>query len=111
MIQYKDRASNTMKNYIPVELWKSTFSKPPFLVFVEKVPLSKIKIDKSLFSFQNEVDPEHVNFMAKNFDIDFWMPIIVTPDYFLLDGQHRLQVAKKLGLKYIDVVIDSEHKQ
>ena len=100
-----------MKNYIPVDLWKDTFNKPPVLVFVEKVPLSKIKIDKSLFSFQNEVDPQQVDFIANNFDIDFWMPIRVDPDYFLLDGQHRLQVARRLGLKYIDVVIDNEREK
>jgi ParB-like chromosome segregation protein Spo0J len=33
------------------------------------------------------------------------MPILVNTDFFLLDGQHRLQVAKKLGLKYVDVAI------
>ena len=92
-------------NYIPVELWVDTF-RPPSFTFVRKVPLSKIKIDKSLFSWQNEVDPSQVDFIVKNFDVDFWMPILVNSDYFLLDGQHRLQVAKRLGLKYIDVVID-----
>ena len=102
-----------MKNYIPVELWRTTYTRPQIaesFTFVEKVPLSKIKIDKSLFSWQNEVSPSHVDFIVENFDIDFWMPILINSEYFLLDGQHRLQVAKKLGLKYIDVVIDKERK-
>jgi hypothetical protein len=80
----------------------------PSFTFVERVPLSKIKIDKSLFAWQNNVDPSKVNFIIKNFDIDFWMPVTVNPDYYLLDGQHRLKVARKMGLKYIDVVIDNE---
>jgi hypothetical protein len=94
-----------MKKYIPIELWKETFVKQPFFTLVERVPLSKIRIDKSLFSFQNNIDPSQVDFIVNNFDIDFWMPITVNPEYYLLDGQHRLQVAKKMGLKYIDVVI------
>jgi hypothetical protein len=97
-----------MKNYIPAELWKDTYKSASLeksFTFAEKVPLSKIKIDKSLFSFQNNVNPSFVDFIVENFDRDFWMPILVNADFFLLDGQHRLQVAKKLGLKYIDVAI------
>ena len=102
-----------MKNYIPVELWRSTYTNPNVaksFTFIEKVPLSKIKIDNRLFSWQNEVDHSRVDFIVKNFNLDFWMPILINSDYFLLDGQHRLQVAKKLGLKYIDAVIDNERK-
>ena len=102
-----------MKNYIPVELWRDTYTNPQLskaFTFVEKVPLSKIKIDKNLFSWQNKVSLSRVNFIVENFDIDFWMPILISPNYFLLDGQHRLQVARKLGLKYIDAVIDNERK-
>lgn len=100
-----------MKNYIPAELWRETFESTQLeksFTFVEKVPLSKIKIDKRLFSFPNDVSPSFVDFIVENFDIDFWMPILVNPDFFLLDGQHRLQVAKKLGLKYVDVAIVKE---
>jgi hypothetical protein len=100
-----------MKTYIPAELWKTAYTSPPIansFTFVEKVPLSKIKIDKSLFSFQNDVSPTLVDFIVENFDKNFWMPILVNSDFFLLDGQHRLRVAKKLGLKYIDVAIVNE---
>lgn len=100
-----------MRNYIPVTLWKEAFSQHPSFTFVERVPLEKIKIDKSLFSWQNEVDPVQVTFITENFDEDFWMPITVNPDYYLLDGQHRLQVARNLGLKYIDIVINGEREK
>jgi hypothetical protein len=100
------------KTYIPIgEIWKETYSRPPIaisFVLVERVPISRIKINKRLFSWQNEVDQSQVNFMLKNFDQDFWMPILVNRDYFLLDGQHRLRVAKRMGLTFIDVVIDKE---
>ena len=102
------------KNYIPVELWRSTYTNPTMaetFAFVEKVPLSKIRLDKKLFSWQNEVSPSFVDFIVENFDIDFWMPILVNPDYFLLDGQHRLQAARKMGLKYLDVVINKERSR
>lgn len=100
-----------MKNYIPAELWKDSYKSPQMqksFTFVEKVPLSRIKIDKRLFSFQNDVSASFVNFIVENFDKDFWMPVLVNADFFLLDGQHRIQVAKKLGLKYIDVAIVKE---
>lgn len=96
----------TKTNYIPMgEIWKGGF----FSVgLVEKVPLSKIKIDKNLFAWQNEVDFSEVDFIIENFNLDFWMPIRITEDYFLLDGQHRLQVARKMGLEFIDACIDTE---
>lgn len=72
----------------------------------ERVPISEIKIDKSLFSFQNEVSKSQVASMVEEFNIDYWIPITVSPDHFLLDGQHRLQTAQSLGLKYIDVIVD-----
>lgn len=103
------------KMYIPTsEIWKETYAKPQTMKsfsLVERVPLSKIKIDKNRFSWQNAVDPARVNFIAQHFDLDFWMPVLVDPDYFLLDGQHRLRVAKKLGLKFIDVAIDNETRK
>lgn len=96
-----------MRDYIPVDIWKESYQAPSF-TFVKKIPLSKIKINKKFFSWKNNVDPAKVDFITENFDLDFWMPIIVNPEYYLLDGQHRLRVAKKMGLKYIDVAISNE---
>lgn len=102
----------TRKNYIPtLELWRSMFLQPCFggaWTLEERVPVTEIKIDKSLFSFQNEVSESKVDSMVKEFNIDCWIPITVNPEYFLLDGQHRLQTAKRLGLKYIDVIVFHE---
>lgn len=76
-------------------------------VVVVKVPIEKIRIDKSLFSFQNNVNWKDVEYMIENFDVSAWFPVMVNPDFFLLDGQHRLAAARKMRLKYIDVVIDN----
>ena len=40
-----------------------------------------------------------------NFYENAWEPIIVNEDYFLLDGQHRLRLAFRIGLKYIDLIM------
>lgn len=100
-----------LKEYIPApDFWRSMFLHPEFggrWVIKEKVPVSEIKIDKSLFSFQNKVDLEQVDSMVAEFTINLWIPITVNPDGFLLDGQHRLKTAEKLGLNYIDVVVDN----
>lgn len=70
-----------------------------------KVPINQIRVNRSLLSYQNEVSDPAVMNMVLNFDRELWMPITVNKDYCLLDGQHRLAVAKQLGLNYIDVVI------
>jgi hypothetical protein len=99
------------KNYIPSpDYLTSMYSNPQFggrWVVVRKIPINKIKIDKSLFSFQNEVSLRQVEGMVKEFTEGGWYPVMVNSDYFLLDGQHRLATAKKMKLKYIDVVVDN----
>ena len=100
----------TRKQYIPtLDHWKSMFLNPSFdgrWTIENRIPISEIKIDKSLFSFQNDVSESLVDSMVEEFNIDYWIPIMINSDHFLLDGQHRLQTAKRLGLKYIDVVVD-----
>jgi ParB-like chromosome segregation protein Spo0J len=39
--------------------------------------------------------------------LNFWTPITLDEEGYLLDGQHRLEAAKRMGLKYIDVVIQN----
>jgi len=100
------------KNYIPAsQFWKDIFSQPQYRStwkVVEKVPIRRIKVDKSVLTYNNEVDPTQVLAMLVEFDPDLWMPITVNETYCLLDGQHRLRVAEQLCLKYIDVVIEHE---
>jgi hypothetical protein len=102
----------TRKKYIPtLELWRSMFLRPCYdgaWTLEERVSISEIKIDKSLFSFQNEVSESKIKSMVKEFNIDYWIPITINPDHFLLDGQHRLQTAKRLKLEYIDVIVFHE---
>ena len=99
------------RNYIPSpKFLTSMYSKPEFngrWVVQTKIPIEKLKIDKSLFSFQNDIDMDAVNYMCKNFEIGAWFPVMVNPDFFLLDGQHRLAAAQKMNLRYMDVVVDN----
>lgn len=96
--------------YIPSpDYLTSMYSKPEFngrWVVQTKIPIEKLKIDKSLFSFQNDVDLDAVEYMCQTFEVGAWYPVMVNPDFFLLDGQHRLAAAQKMQLQYIDVVID-----
>ena len=86
--------------------WKNIYSRhKETWSFVEKVPITKIKIDTRLFSYPNKVNLSHVNDIIQNIENSEWPPILVNEDYYLLDGQHRLEAAKRMKLKYIDVVI------
>jgi hypothetical protein len=71
-----------------------------------KVSIDTIKIDKKYFAFQNKVNEREVDYMAEHFYIGAWYPIIVNKKNYLLDGQHRIAAAKKMNLKYIDVVVE-----
>lgn len=51
-----------------------------------------------------------VFYMLVNFDKDVWMPPTLDDKHFLIDGQHRLELAKQMGLEYIDVVIQLDSK-
>lgn len=100
----------TGRVYIPVEKhWFDMYTKNFRKKYWEPkvmVPISQIKINKKFFSYQNHVSELAVENIVSNFDKELWMPITVNQDFYLLDGQHRLAVAKQLGLNYIDVVIE-----
>ncbi len=72
---------------------------------INKVPIKKIKVKRELFDYPNEVEEDEVTYMVNNFYENAWEPIIVNEDYFLLDGQHRLRLAFRIGLKYIDLIM------
>jgi DNA adenine methylase len=95
-------------DYIPVlELNKTLFTNfdKPYWIFKERVSIDSILIDKNKMSFKNEVSDKVVNEIVTNFELLGWLPITLDKENYLLDGQHRLAAAKKLKLKYIDVVI------
>lgn len=97
-------------DYIPAlkfnkeDLFVKNFDKP-YWILKDKVLIDNIKIDKKLMAFDNSIIDFTLNTIITNFDIYNWIPITVTKDFFLLDGQHRLEAAKRMKLKYIDVVI------
>lgn len=87
------------------------FKKHPS-VFMPKdaVSIDKIKIDKKYLSFPNPVRQEEVDYIVNDFCLDGWEPIMINQDNFLLDGQHRIEAAKRMGLEYIDVIIEDNEK-
>ena len=96
--------------YLPVlKMNIETFTnfEKPYWVFKQKVKINDIKIDKSLMSFDNPIFDSTLNNIVNNFDQNFWIPITVNNDLYLLDGQHRLEAARRMNLKYIDVVIQN----
>lgn len=98
-----------MRNYIPVKKhWFEMVTKfdKPYWMPALKFPIEKIKIDKSLFSYQNKISQSDVLYMLMNFDRNAWMPITLNKEHYLLDGQHRLELARQMGLSYIDAVIE-----
>jgi len=82
---------------------------PGFCTPIEKFPIKKIKFDKKYLSYANTVREEDVNNIVNEFYLEAWEPIFLNPQEFLIDGQHRLAAAKKMGLKYMDVVIIDEN--
>ena len=100
-------------NYIECPKWFKTmevFKKnPKGFMILDKVEINSIKIDEKYFSYINPIYEETVNSIVNDFYIDTWEPIWVNPKMFLLDGQHRLCAARKMGLKYIDVIIHDEN--
>lgn len=98
-----------MRDYIPSDKhWVDMFTKhdKPYRTPVLKFPIEKIKIDKLLFDYQNEVSQSDVLYMLMHFDREVWMPITINKNYYLLDGQHRLKLAEQMGLSFIDVIIE-----
>lgn len=79
----------------------------PYYVLHRRVLIANIKIDKSLMDFPNPVYPETVEIILEHFDVDQWAPVLLNEDGFLRDGQHRLEVASRLDLKFIDVFVEN----
>lgn len=93
-----------MKKYIACQKhWKDMFTQYPMYKVIERFPIPKIKMRK----LRNDVNSNDVLYMLMNFNKDAWMPVTLDQEYFLLDGQHRLELAKQMCLEYIDVVIQS----
>lgn len=79
-----------------------------YFIPVRRIPVEKIKIDKALMSFQNPIYEDTVQTILENFNEWAWFPILINKDCFLLDGQHRMEVARRLNLRFIDAIIDNQ---
>lgn len=79
---------------------------PDFATPVRKMPINEIKFD--IENYPNELNNKEVEYIVKDFHLEGWEPIFIDPNGYLTDGQHRLTAAKRMGLKYIDVVIIDE---
>ena len=93
--------------YCPVKKhWIEMYQKYDFYNVHKKFPIRKIKLKQ----LRNAVNQQEVFYMLANFDKNAWMPITLDTDYFLTDGQHRLELARQFGMEFIDVVILDKKK-
>lgn len=93
--------------YIPVsKYWIEMYQQYDFYTVAKKFPVDKIRLKP----LRNNLDANEVLYMLINFNRDAWMPITLNEEHFLTDGQHRLQLAKQLGIEFIDSVILNEKK-
>lgn len=103
------------KSYIPCPNYFMNFSvvnsiTPGFCTPIKKYPVDKIKFNKKYLMFANKVREVDVNSIVNEFYIDAWEPIFLNPKNYLIDGQHRLAAAKRMGLKFLDIVIIDDEK-
>lgn len=98
--------NNILPDYIPVSNIYSSYKLMGEML--RKIPLDKLRIDKSRVSFANDIIEDTVDTIVHHFDGDWWLPIFIDKDYCIRDGQHRITAAKKMGLKYIDVLLLNE---
>lgn len=92
--------------YIPVEKhWISMYEQYNFYKVQKRFPVSKILLKP----LRNKVDRNEVLYMLMNFDKEAWMPVTLDKNYFLIDGQHRLELARQFCMEFIDVVIDNKN--
>lgn len=93
-------------DYIPVieqnyQMWLR--SNVSYNIAAPKVLIENIIIDKRFVP--NPLSEYMVQTIFNYFYEWSWTPILIDENNYLLDGQHRLEFARRLGLKYIDAVI------
>jgi len=64
------------------------------------------KLAAKMMSYPNPVYEDIVCSIIEDFDELGWIPVTINKDYYLLDGQHRLEAARRMGLEFIDAVIE-----
>lgn len=64
----------------------------------------------NVFSYNRPIDIKHVNALKASFKAHpdlFLHPIVVNPEFEIVDGQHRFEAAKQLGLEIWYVIDES----
>lgn len=64
----------------------------------------------NMFSYNRPIDIKHVNALKASFKAHpdlFLHPIVVNPEFEIVDGQHRFEAAKQLGLEIWYVIDES----
>jgi hypothetical protein len=93
--------------YIPANKhWTNMYKQYDFYTVVKKFPIDKIRIKP----LRNKLDTKEVWYRLMNFDRDAWIPITLDTKHFLVDGQHRLELAKQFGMEFIDTIVLDEKK-
>jgi hypothetical protein len=94
-------------NYIPCDDCFKNYSifkeHPTIFIPKDKVPIEDIKLSKK---YPNPLIEEEVGYIVDDFCIEGWEPIWIDQNNSLTDGQHRIAAAKRMGLKYVDVIIE-----
>lgn len=98
-----------MRDYIPVKRhWFEMYTKfdKPYFTPHLKFPIEKIEVDTSYYADKQKAFKDDMLYILVNFDREVWTPLLINKDYRLLDGYHRIEVAKQMGLAFVDVVIE-----
>ena len=102
-----------MRDYIPVKkhwfgmyLRLNNSNKKQYYTPHLKFPIEKIRVDISHYADKQEMFRADVFYMLVNFDRTVWEPVIINKSGLLLDGYHRVEAAKQMGLFFIDLVIE-----
>jgi hypothetical protein len=98
------------KHYIPVdafflEMFANAF--PKDCTAVRRFPIKNIRFNKRLLPYNyTGIDYEEVDYLVNNFYLESWEPFKVNKDYYLIDDRNRLEAAKRMKLRYVDIIID-----
>jgi hypothetical protein len=79
-------------------------------ILIEKFPIEGIETGRDLSEQQNKIDYNRISEMWDSFDQKLWEPLLIDTEHHLLDGQHRIELAKMMRLRYIDVIIKNDDK-
>ena len=101
MSQYAERPPRV---YMPAPEFVMEFNSRHKAFETHQKPIYKVPIEQLTRpeTYPNELDEREAFRILAYFDRSRWEPVYIDTKYNLLDGQHRLWVAKKMGYYFID---------